>query len=165
LINSADEQTLRRPGPKSGDAAPVKVLRELWRPGLWRLFGRMMRAGAAKLTKIEDAQTFADGDVLDVPGSPRVVATPGHTPGHCALYFERHGALFVGDELCTWNPLTGGLGPQVMPKVFNTSTDQCFESLGAIEGLQADVLLPGHGEPWREGAAAAAENARAVGRS
>jgi glyoxylase-like metal-dependent hydrolase (beta-lactamase superfamily II) len=165
LIHSTDEQTLRKPGPKSGDAAPVNVLRELWRPGLWRLFGRMMRAGGAKLTRIEDAQTFTDGDVLDVPGSPRVVATPGHTPGHCALYFEHHGALFVGDELCTWNPLTGRLGPQVMPTVFNTSTDQCFESLAAIEGLQAEVLLPGHGDPWRGGAAAAAENARAVGRS
>jgi hypothetical protein len=52
-----------------------------------------------------------------------------------------------------------------MPTVFNTSTNQCFESLAALEGLQAELVLPGHGEPWREGAAAAAQNARQVGRS
>jgi glyoxylase-like metal-dependent hydrolase (beta-lactamase superfamily II) len=165
LIRSEDEPKLRRPGPKSGDASPVKLLREAWRPAVWRFFWGMVRAGGAKPSKIEDAQTFTSDDVLDVPGSPRVIATPGHTPGHCAFLFESHRALFVGDELCTWNPLTGSLGAQVMPTVFNTSTDQCFESLAALEGLQAKVMLPGHGEPWLEGAAEAGQNARQVGRS
>jgi glyoxylase-like metal-dependent hydrolase (beta-lactamase superfamily II) len=165
LIHSADEPTLRKPGPKSGDASPVKLLREAWRPALWRFFGRMVRAGAARPSRVEDAETFQGDDVLDVPGTPRVIATPGHTPGHCAFLFEGHGALFVGDELCTWNPLTGRLGAQVMPSVFNTSTQACFESLGALEGLQAEALLPGHGEPWQQGAAAAAQNARLIGRS
>ncbi len=94
-----------------------------------------------------------------------MIATPGNTPGHSAFLFESHRVLFVGDELCTWNPLTGRLGAQVMPTVFNTSTDQCFESLGALEGLQAETLLAGHGEPWREGAAAAVQNARQAGRT
>jgi glyoxylase-like metal-dependent hydrolase (beta-lactamase superfamily II) len=165
LIHSDDEPKLRRPGPKSGDASPVKVLRQVWRPALWRFFGGMMRAGGAKPSKVDDAQTFTHGDLLDVPGSPRVIATPGHTPGHCAFLFESHSVLFVGDELCIWNPLTGRLGAQVMPTVFNTSTDQCFESLGALEGVQAETVLPGHGEPWREGAAAAVQNARQVGRT
>jgi glyoxylase-like metal-dependent hydrolase (beta-lactamase superfamily II) len=165
LIHSEDEPTLRRPRPKSGDGSPAKVLRQTWRPALWRFFGAMMRGGGTKPSKIDTAQTFAHGDLLDVPGRPRVIATPGHTPGHCAFLFESHAALFVGDELCTWNPLTGRLGAQVMPTVFNTSTDQCFESLAALEALQADVVLPGHGDPWRQGAAAAVQNARKVGRT
>jgi glyoxylase-like metal-dependent hydrolase (beta-lactamase superfamily II) len=165
LIHSDDEPTLRRPGPKSGDGSPVKVLRELWRPALWRFFGAMMRSGGTRPSKIDDAQTFTHDDVLEVPGRPRVIATPGHTPGHCAFLFENHGTVFVGDELCTWNPLTGRLGAQVMPVVFNTSTDQCFESLAALEGVRAETVLPGHGEPWREGAGAAVKNARQVGRS
>ena len=165
LIHADDEPKLRKPGPKSGDASPVKLLREVWRPGLWRFFVGMTRAGAAKPSKIEDAETFTRDDILDVPGRPRVIATPGHTPGHCAFLFESHRVLFVGDELCTWNPLTGRLGAQVMPTVFNTSTSQCLESLAALEGLEAELVLPGHGEPWREGAAAAVRNARQVGRS
>lgn len=165
LIHAEDEPTLRRPGPKSGDGSPIKMLREAWRPALWRFFGGMIRGGAAKPSKIEDAETFTSDDVLDVPGSPRVIATPGHTAGHCAFLFDSHGALFVGDELCTWNPLTGNLGAQVMPSVFNTSTDQCFESLAALEGLPARMVLPGHGDPWPEGPAAAVQHAREVGRS
>jgi glyoxylase-like metal-dependent hydrolase (beta-lactamase superfamily II) len=160
LIHEADADTLRRPRPKSGDASPSHLVAEMWRPRMWRAFGTMLLGGAARPTRIEGAETFAEG-LLDVPGSPRVIPTPGHTPGHCAFHFERHRALFVGDELCTWNFLTGRRGPQLFPKVFNVSTSQCFESLAAIDVLEADVVLPGHGEPWRDGVAAMVEQARA----
>jgi hypothetical protein len=52
-----------------------------------------------------------------------------------------------------------------MPSAFNLSTDGCFDSLAAIEPLEAETLLPGHGEPWREGTAAAVAAARTAGRS
>ena len=106
-----------------------------------------------------------DGAVLDVPGRPRAVATPGHTPGHCAIHFEQHGALFAGDALCTWNPLTGRIGAQLMPSAFNVDNAQALESLARLEGLDAQVTLPGHGEPWRERPAAAVSAARAAGPS
>jgi glyoxylase-like metal-dependent hydrolase (beta-lactamase superfamily II) len=108
------------------------------------------------------AGTFSDREVLGVPGRPRVVHTPGHTPGHCAFHFEAHGALFVGDAMCTWNPLTGERRPQLMPpRGFNVSNATARESLGRIEGIEAEVLLVGHGEPWHDGPAAAVEQARA----
>jgi glyoxylase-like metal-dependent hydrolase (beta-lactamase superfamily II) len=47
-----------------------------------------------------------------------------------------------------------------MSKFTNVSTVQCLESLRAIEEIQADVLLPGHGEPWGFGVSAAVERAR-----
>ena len=91
--------------------------------------------------------------------------TPGHTPGHCAIHFEQQGALFVGDALCTWNPLTGRLGAQLMPSAFNVSNARALESLARLEALDAQVTLPGHGEPWRENPAAAVSAARAAGLS
>jgi glyoxylase-like metal-dependent hydrolase (beta-lactamase superfamily II) len=48
LIHAADEPKLRNPGPKSGDAKPINILPELWRPSLWRFFVSMMRAGGAR---------------------------------------------------------------------------------------------------------------------
>jgi glyoxylase-like metal-dependent hydrolase (beta-lactamase superfamily II) len=165
LIHSDDEGTLRKPGPKGGDASPIHLVPHMRRPAFWRLMVHMARRGGGRPPKVEGADTFADGAVLDVPGRPRVIHTPGHTPGHCALHFERHGALFAGDALCTWNQLTGRRGPQVMPSAFNVSTVDCFESLVAIESLAAEVVLPGHGEPWREGPAAAVASAREAGRS
>jgi glyoxylase-like metal-dependent hydrolase (beta-lactamase superfamily II) len=161
LIHTEDEATLRKPGPKSGDATPAKFVRMLVRPPFWRFMIHMARGGAAKPKGVEGAETFADGDVLDVPGSPRVIHTPGHTPGHCAFLFEGERALFAGDELCTWNVTTNERGPQVMPKHTNVDYAQCFESLAALENIEADTLLVGHGEPWREGVAAALGAARA----
>jgi glyoxylase-like metal-dependent hydrolase (beta-lactamase superfamily II) len=162
LIHSADERTLRKPGPKSGDGAPLNLLPELWRPQMWRLLATMViRDGGYRMRPYDgELETFADGDILDVPGRPRVIATPGHTDGHCALYFEGHKALFVGDEMCTWNPMTGARGPQLMPKPFSVSQARCLESLAAIESVDADVLLAGHGEPWRDSVSAAVQRAR-----
>jgi glyoxylase-like metal-dependent hydrolase (beta-lactamase superfamily II) len=165
LIHGADEDTLRRPRAKTGDASPVHLLAQLWRPRLLKLIAHMARAGGAKRASVEGAEIYAAGDVLDVPGRPVVVPTPGHTPGHCAIHFERHGVLFAGDALCTWNPLTGRLGPQVMPSAFNVSTASCFDSLAAIERLEARAVLVGHGEPWRDTPAAAVARARELGRS
>jgi glyoxylase-like metal-dependent hydrolase (beta-lactamase superfamily II) len=162
MVHRDDEPRLRKPGPKTGDGAPIHLLPLVWRPAFWRFMGHMARAGGAKPAPIDDPETFADGDVLDVPGNPRVVHTPGHTEGHCALLFEHHGALFVGDELCTWNPLSGRRGPQLMPKPFDVSLAQCVESLTRLEPLEARLILPGHGDPWSGSPAVAVARARAA---
>jgi glyoxylase-like metal-dependent hydrolase (beta-lactamase superfamily II) len=160
LIHADDAATLAKPSAKSGDAAPAKLARYLWRPALWRFMGHMAQRGGAHPPAIEPDDTFADGDVLDVPGRPQVLHTPGHTAGHCALLFGR--VLFVGDSICTWNPLTGRRNPQLMPYHFNEDNRACLHSLDVIASTDADVLLPGHGEPWHGRPATAAEGARAA---
>jgi glyoxylase-like metal-dependent hydrolase (beta-lactamase superfamily II) len=163
LLHPDDHELLKtgkEPWKREGSALSV-----LAHPRAYGFFGHMVRNGALKPPHIDDPVPIADGDELDVPGRPRVVHTPGHTPGHCALHFERHGALLVGDLLCTWHPVLGRLGPQVMPSAFNVSSAQSLASLARIEELAADVVLPGHGEPWTEGPAAAAARARETGPS
>lgn len=165
LIHATDEPKLRKPGPKSGDAKPLNILPELRRPSFWRLIGSFILAGGARPTKVNGAETFGDGDVLEVPGRPRVVPTPGHTPGHCVFHFEQHRALFVGDAMCALNPVTGRKGPQLMPHAMNESNELALRSLDAIEPIDAAVVLFGHGEPWREGTGSAVAAARAAPRS
>jgi glyoxylase-like metal-dependent hydrolase (beta-lactamase superfamily II) len=159
LIHAADEATLAKPGPKGGDASPPHLLPYLWRPRVWGFFGGMVRAGGARPSAVHGAETFGDGDVLDVPGRPRVIHTPGHTPGHCSVLFEGRGALFVGDAMCTRNPVTGRVGPQLMPAPTNVSNATARASLQRIAELDARVLLPGHGEPWHGPPRTAAERA------
>jgi glyoxylase-like metal-dependent hydrolase (beta-lactamase superfamily II) len=108
---------------------------------------------------------FADGETLEVPGRPRAVHAPGHTPGCAALLLEGRRVLLTGDVLATRNPLTGRVGPQIMPSGLNRDTPQALRSLDLLDGVPADVLLPGHGEPWTEGAAEAARLARVAGPS
>jgi len=160
LIHEGDDATLRRPRPKRGDGSPLHLLPWLGRSQTWKLFGHMARRGGARAARIEGAETFTEGGELDVPGRPRPIHTPGHTDGHCVLLFAGHGALFVGDAMCTWNPLTAAVGPQLMPRPLNVSYAECLSSLGRFDSVEAGVLLPGHGEPWRDGVASAVELAR-----
>jgi glyoxylase-like metal-dependent hydrolase (beta-lactamase superfamily II) len=117
------------------------------------------RNGALRIPKIQQVSTFADGAVLDVPGAPRVIHLPGHTPGSAALHFEGHDALFVGDALATYAVTTGRTGPQVAP--FTADPAQAIDSLRRIEHLEAPVVLPGHGPAWHQGIAAAVAAVRA----
>jgi len=120
----------------------------------------MVRGGGARPTSIAGPEIVSDGDELDVPGRPRVVHTPGHTPGHCAFVFADRGALFAGDALCTWNPLSGRRGPQPMPRPLNVSNAEALVSLQRIGELDATVTLPGHGDPWHGPAAVLARRAQ-----
>jgi glyoxylase-like metal-dependent hydrolase (beta-lactamase superfamily II) len=131
----------------------------------WRILGEITRNGGLRVPPVAEVETFSDGDVLDVPGRPRVVHTPGHTYGHCVVHLADRGVVFAGDALCTWHPLRGTRGPQLMPPALTVNTAQALGSLDRIAELEADTVLVGHGEPWTEGAAAAVERARAVAAS
>jgi glyoxylase-like metal-dependent hydrolase (beta-lactamase superfamily II) len=105
--------------------------------------------GGLRTRHVGEVTVFGDGATLDVPGSPRVILTPGHTPGSAVLDFSSHRALLVGDALSTYAVTTGVRGPQIAP--FTADPSQAVESLSRIEGVPADVVLPGHGEPWTGG--------------
>jgi glyoxylase-like metal-dependent hydrolase (beta-lactamase superfamily II) len=81
-----------------------------------------------------------------MPGSPRVILTPGHTPGSAALHVASLGTLFAGDAFATYAVTTGKRGPQVAP--FTADASQAVESLSRLEPISADHVLPGHGDPW-----------------
>src|SRR5690349_11383238 len=76
------------PAKGGGPIRPMPLLRFL-------LLG--VRKGAFRTKTLGEVATYRDGATLDVPGSPRVVLVPGHTPGSAALHVPSHDALFVGD--------------------------------------------------------------------
>ena len=115
--------------------------------------------------KIAEVTTFGDRDILDVPGRPVAIPTPGHTEGHVSIHLPDRGVLFAGDALNSRNPMTGRMGPQIMPGCVNLSSAQALESLSNIESLDAGMLLFGHGEPWTDGTAAAVARAGELGPS
>jgi glyoxylase-like metal-dependent hydrolase (beta-lactamase superfamily II) len=107
------------------------------------------RRGGLKVTPVSEVGTFADGQVLDMPGSPEVIHIPGHTPGSVAFNVPAVDAVFVGDALTTGHVLTGAVGPQPAP--FTLDKERALESLSRIEALGAKWVLPGHGPPWSGG--------------
>ena len=139
------------PNPAAG-IGPMKV-GPMLRLGWWGL-----RHGLLRVPHLGEVASYGDGATLDVPGAPRVIHVPGHTPGSAAIHFAGHDALFVGDAMCTYAVSTGRRGPQVAP--YSADAEQALASLSRLEGLAAWLVLPGHGDAFRGGAAEAVRLAR-----
>ncbi len=120
-----------------------------WKFSLYRNFLPMLRAGVMKLDHVTEVNTFSDGDRLDLPGSPIAVHTPGHTEGHVMFHCPQLGLLFTGDGLVTMDLVGTGIGPQMMVRKFDLDSDQSLASLDRVVDLEANLLLPGHGQPWK----------------
>ena len=135
---------VKNPAKGTGPIRPLPLL---------RFIALAMRKGGWHIDRLGAVATFGDGATLDVPGSPRVILVPGHTPGSAALHLPERDVLFVGDALATVAVTTGIAGPQIAP--FTADADQALASLDRLAGIDARWILPGHGAPWTGGMAAA----------
>jgi glyoxylase-like metal-dependent hydrolase (beta-lactamase superfamily II) len=118
-----------------------------------------MRKGGFRTTYLTEVVGVHDGQVLDLPGAPRIIALPGHSPGSIAIHVPVADAVFVGDGLTTRHVLTGRTGPQPAP--FTDDPEQALASLRRLEALPASWVLPGHGTPWNGGIDKAIQQIRA----
>jgi glyoxylase-like metal-dependent hydrolase (beta-lactamase superfamily II) len=118
-----------------------------------------IRRGYVGTKRIREVVTFDDGATLDIPGTPQVIHVPGHTAGSVALHLPDRSALFVGDSIITLNVVNGTTGPQLFPN-FNLDNAMALASLERYEGIEAEHVLPGHGEAWTDGLAEAVRIAR-----
>lgn len=128
----------------------AEIFRRIWRPGVFTFAVNAIAKGATRPQHVTEVVTFPDGEVVDVAGRPRAIHTPGHTSGHVGFHLPDRGVLISGDALITvdvWNRTRRG--PQVIRTPFNHDHAQAIESLARFEDLQADVVLPGHGRPYR----------------
>lgn len=85
-----------------------------------RIDGRLIPGDTVKLGKIE----------------LEVIHTPGHTPGHCVLFWREKGLLLSGDiDLTSFGPWYGNEVSDV---------DQTIESIEKIIDLNPEIILSGH---------------------
>ncbi|MHA7141916.1 MBL fold metallo-hydrolase [Arthrobacter sp. Sr33] len=126
---------------------------------------RMALAGALNVRGVTDVHYLREGHCTDLPGSPEVIHVPGHTAGHTALNFSDRGVLICGDALVTLNPYTGITGPAIVSGAATADSGKALESLEKLAGVDADIMLTGHGEPWRASPADAVAIARRNGPS
>jgi glyoxylase-like metal-dependent hydrolase (beta-lactamase superfamily II) len=151
-VHELDAALARGEVPNPAKSGPMKLAPLLG--FLW--FG--MLHGALRTPHLVEVSTFGDGATLNLPGSPRVILAPGHTPGSAALLVPTLDALFAGDCLSTYAVTTGVRGPQIAP--FTADADEALESLDRLERVDARWVLPGHGDAWDGGIAAAVQAVR-----
>jgi glyoxylase-like metal-dependent hydrolase (beta-lactamase superfamily II) len=109
------------------------------------------RKGIVRIPPLTEVRPMEGEQVLDLPGAPRILPMPGHSPGSVAVHVPAVRAVFVGDELTTRNVLTGRVGPQPAP--FTDDQAASSASLEALRGLDVDWIVPGPGAPWHGDAA------------
>ena len=161
-LHENDVPLARKPLQYTHERARSRYL--LTKPGgLPHVFG-FLAARAFWPPPVRETRPFSEG-VLDVPGSPRVVFTPGHTVGHCALHFADRDAVIAGDALVMLDPYLGAKGPRIVAGAATADSEWALASLDALAELEAGTVLTGHGEPWRNGTAEAVRLARQVGPS
>src|SRR2546426_7345162 len=96
-----------------------------------------------------DAITLVEDDqYIDLAGERyRVIWTPGHSDGHICLFRERDGVFLAADHVL----------PRITPNVglyseydrVNPLGDY-LHSLRKVATLPASIVLPGHGEPFKD---------------
>ena len=146
-------------GEREGDEMKVQQL-PLWKLGTWRFLIGLLKVGVTKAARVKSVVTFKDGDVLDLPGSPKVVYSPGHTIGHASFYLPQSKTLLTGDALGTRDLLNHRDGPpQLSPDVFHTNPAQYRATLENLSALDTELILPGHGSPYHGQIAEAAKTA------
>jgi glyoxylase-like metal-dependent hydrolase (beta-lactamase superfamily II) len=113
---------------------------------------------------VKEVRRFGDdAGTLPVPGLPRVVPTPGHTLGHCALHLPERDAVIAGDAVVMLDPYTARRGPRIVARAATADSERTLATLDALAATGARTVLTGHGEPWTDGAESAVAQARAAG--
>src|SRR4051794_31372815 len=134
----------------------------LLNPGALPILASLARHRAFLAPGIKQVRRFREG-TLDVPGGLRVVPTPGHTVGHCALHLPDRDAVIAGDAVVTLDPYTGRRGPRLVARAAPADVERNRRELSALAETSARHVLTGHGTPWHEGAEAIVAQARAAG--
>ncbi|ROS73313.1 MBL fold metallo-hydrolase [Cellulomonas sp. PhB143] len=162
-LHPADAAVAAHPYCYSHESA--RAMYPLRYPASLRILAAMVSAGALRVRGVPDTQPLGPETELPVPGRPRVILTPGHTYGHCALHLPDRGVVLSGDALVTLDPYTGSRGAQIIAGAATADSAQALASLDRLAACDTGttVLLPGHGDPWSGSLTAAVEQARARG--
>ncbi len=154
FVHQADAPRARAEVKKPNSGwGPIKIgslLSFLWYTG---------RNGGLRIPPVTELVSFDDGATLDLPGSPRIIHMPGHTPGSVGIHVPTVDAVFVGDAMTTRNVLTGEVGPRIAP--FTLDPEGARAAWARLDGIGAQWVLVGHGDPWDRGVAEALREARA----
>jgi len=107
-------------------------------------------AGAADIPQIKSPRPIkAVGDNDEVFGL-RVIATPGHTPGHVCVFDPVGSLLILGDAMNNSGNKLGGPNPQ-----YTADMAQAHQSVKKLAKLTFQRAVFGHGEPIDKGASLA----------
>ena len=145
----APEELAHVQGGEKHQVTLGQVLARAWRPRVARWMGHAIRAGALAARPATRAETWDKARLRALPGAPEAVLLPGHTPGNAALLLPGAGAIAVGDSFVSGHPLSRTTGPQMLHRMYHSDPSAALSALDSLAGVDAAVILPGHGPALR----------------
>jgi glyoxylase-like metal-dependent hydrolase (beta-lactamase superfamily II) len=107
-------------------------------------------AGAADIPQIKSPRPLKAVSDNDEVFGLRVIATPGHTPGHVCVYDPAGSLLILGDAMNNMDDNLSGPNPQ-----YTADMAQAQQSVKKVAKLKFERAMFGHGEPIDKGASQA----------
>ncbi len=94
--------------------------------------------------KLTPQRILRDGDRIQTAfGDLEVVTTPGHASGHASLRNEPNALLFAGDTVLE------NISPNISWMPGRDMLGEYFTSLGRVDAMDVEWILPGHYAPFR----------------
>ncbi len=127
-------------GEKPGQKRPTPEMLAGMPPQVQAVFANPPKATVTRV--------LHDGELLEIAGGVRVVATPGHTVGHLSLFVQQDGVLITGDALVSESG-------QLKFPVARATPDmpQALQSVKKMAELPVKAVLTYHGGLVSENAA------------
>jgi glyoxylase-like metal-dependent hydrolase (beta-lactamase superfamily II) len=109
--------------------------------------------GSLEVEPISVDEQVSDGDMI---GSLKVIHTPGHTPGHISLYYEKDKLLLGADSI--YKKVFGSEGMYISAPLVSMDPITAIVSAQRLSKVNFDKLLMAHQDsPLLEGAREAVE--------
>lgn len=109
--------------------------------------------GTLEVEPISVDEQVSDGDMI---GSLKVIHTPGHTPGHISLYYEKDKLLLGADSI--YKKVFGAEGMYISAPQVSMDPTTAIVSVQRLSRVNFDKLLMAHQDsPLLEGAREAVE--------
>lgn len=145
----ASDTEIRSCGSRNAPSpSPVSIAANSWRRGVPRWSLSAVSAGGMRNVALSHLEKFPEeSGPMDLPGRPAAMRLEGHTAGHSA--FKIAGGVVTGDAVICGHPISRLSGPQLLPSLFHHSTSQAVSALETLATCDTDLLIPGHGSPWR----------------
>ena len=145
----ATEELAHVQGAEKHQVTLGQVLGRAWRPRVLRWMVHAIKAGALTAKPALRARAWDAATLQALPGSPVAVPLPGHTPGNAAILLPAAGVIAVGDSFVTGHPISTATGPQMLHAMYHSDAAKARAALQSLEGMEASVILPGHGPALR----------------
>lgn len=148
-ILCAPEELAHVQGKEKHQVTFGKVIVRAWRPRVSRWMIHAIKAGALTAKPSTRAQAWDTEKLRSLPGSPEAILLPGHTPGNASIFLPQAGAIAVGDSFVGGHPLSRKTGPQMLHQMYHTDPAAALAATHRLDGINASVILPGHGPALR----------------